>query len=475
MRAPKKARGDWVRIGVGTDWAMALVALAISLFFGYGIPSGTWVGVFAGLGLHAQDSVLAFWTSFAAFLVIAPMLVFLTTRRARVDINRRLLRIGWRTVPFDQLKYVYRTPGGRSGSQFMIRLEVAFGLDARLGINATNQPNLNTNELAALLALLEHAPITPKPGVMLRAPIDDELGPRDESDVLVDQIHRAMMPYGRQAYAKPTVIREVQQQLDAARGAGSNSTGIDDDESSFGRVASALEVNLRGANGYSAGNGMPLPDEVEKRAHGRFSRGLLGTVSLSYRRQNKVVTTWLMSRDALAKTEWSRLRISAWVVIAVCVAVPVLLPRGITDFLAPVGVWVAILMLYRDRIRRYCSKRAAVLRVRRSGINVPKKVREFFGERFPERAVARHIFYSRIFIGVVFLFVVLFLSVGDFPLFEHWYERQEWQRPVAAFVLVLVITNFVAAVRVASNGFADVVRARLEYVAISHKLPVKKP
>lgn len=481
MTTDRKTRRGWVRLGVGTDWSMGLLGLGLSAVTAALIaaPTSQLIGIVSGV--NPGWLVTALWIVPFAFLLLGLPLLLMANRPASVDLDRRLLRVGWRTIPFDRLRHVYRMPGGRTADRVLLQLEITRGLDARLPLSSDALPDLSTSELEVLLAMLEQAPIEPKPGLPLHSPIADELGLRDGSALVADGISDALMPYGRVAYAKPTLLLEVRRAIERRRAA-DGGAGLPD-RGDVSRAASALLTGLDLASG-SRPEMTIMPPEAMPVVNGDYGRGFFGSGGREFRRRRNAVEEWLRSVRVPVVRSYVDSRALGWVVVIVALLLPwifgtlaissvifyfspsadgALWGAAISFVFWPILAWGGLLLIHRARIRRYVSDRSAALEAFGRGNIVPEDVHRFFGAPFPERSYAVGVYLFGIVMLVIALGIGLVIVSLGFGTVNGPYVPQPWQIPIGAALTVSAAPILVGVLRWQRFMSGELARAGVEW------------
>lgn len=345
--ADTKRQIGWLQLGVNTSVSMGLLALAISVVTGLLLAEPTSRLIEVVSGINPGWWVTVFWTILILFVLLGVPLIVLSNKPASVDLDRKLIRVGWRTVSFDQLQHVYRRPGGKDVDQAVLQLEIGRGLDARLPLSSDALPDLTLNELETLLAVLEQAQIEPKAGLPMRSPIADEFGTRLAADLVADQVGDALMPFGRVTYSKPTVNAD-------------------------------------------------------------YGRGVCGSGAKTFRRHQDNVEEWLRSVRIPVERNYVGTTAIGWIIVVGVLLLPwvigvliwnifplyyalglggssedlrnILYGRFFAAFLLwPLPAWGGLILIHRTRIRRFVADRSASLNAMSIGHTVPPEVKRFFG------------------------------------------------------------------------------------------------
>jgi len=490
-----KTTKDWVRIGANTNWSMILLTLGVTV--GSALLLATPV---AGLivvvtGENPSWLVTALWVALMGILLLWLPLIVFPNRPARINLNRKLIRVGWRTIRFDQLHHVYRLPGGMAADATILRLDIAKGIDARLPLTSDALPNLTLNELTVLLAVLEQAPIEPKPGLPLHAPIADELGPREGATLVADRISDALMPLGAVAYSKQTLVLEVQRRIQSLQDAAvaSGEAGLPD-LGDASRAASALATGLSLAS--TARIEITIMPTATLPNVNDYGRGIFGSDSTTFRQHRDSVEEWLRTVRVPVVRDYVDLTAIGWIIIVVAIIGPwiliaaltgllpvfflpgiyelstVLIPLGFWGVLAsffvwPVQVWGGFLLIHRSRIRRFAADRAAALDALGRGNKVPEQVKQFFGGPFPERAYGTSVYIFGIVL-IVFALVggLLLVSLGQSTVGEPFFS-ESWQTPLGIVLMLLVVPILLRVLRWQRHMTGELTRAGAEWQLLS--------
>lgn len=482
--ASTRASNGWVRIGVRSDLIMVIVALLLSLAFSYVLFAAPVTKIAEITTGESQNFThIALWTAGAIFVIIAPLFLFMTGRPLELDLDRRVMRVGWRTVPFDRVRHAYRRPGGGlygDGLQWILQLEIRRGLDARLPMWTTAQADLNAVELETLLAMLEYAPIEPKQGETVRAPLDDELGKRSAAERVADRVSLAIMPHTRVAFTKPTLLLEVRKRLEEVRKQ-EELDGTDIDRP--GAVSRVLHGLVNGAGQGPAGvgtKGMILPPEsLPERAKGRsgsghdphapLRRGMFGTCTFAFRRERLEVEKWLREQGAAAVPRYAPSRVLGWLVVLAAAPLPWIYPSVLTVITWPFILWAGVLVTYRARVKRYIAVRSAAMGVLQSGATIPPFVAEFFEPRFPERNYGKHVYAFGVGVAVLLILPgLLSVLTGMFSAMAGWAAGpNEGDKPYFGVVLALIVACITLMVRWNYSTIRTLARASAEWRSLS--------
>lgn len=488
MTTQERTRAGWVRIGADTNWSMGLLGLGLSAVTAALIaaPTAQLIQVVSGASPGWLGTAL--WILPFAFLLLGLPLLLMANRPASVDLARRLLKVGWRTVPFDRLRHVYRMPAGGNPEMVLLQLEITRGLDARLPLTSDALPDLTLGELNVLLAMLEQAPIEPNPDLPLHSPIADELGRRDESAVIADQISDALQPFGRVAYAKPTLLLEVQRAITRRRTLEgvTGETGLPDQGDGV-RASSALLNGLEPA-GTSPSRRPIMPPPSTPIVDSGYRRGFFGSGGRKFRRHRTEVEDWLRSTGVPVVRRYVDSRALGWVVVVTGLVLPWLLASiamssvwayvyyasGISMdavmwaaaasfLLAPLLIWGGLVLVHRARIRRFASDRSAVLMARSRGIAAPENVRRFFGAPFPESSYAANVYLLGIATIVYALAMGLVLVALGFGTVDGPYVAVPWLIPVGAVITASAVPLMIGVLRWQRFMTGELARAEVEW------------
>ncbi|MBX3093902.1 MAG: hypothetical protein KF680_05080 [Cryobacterium sp.] len=464
---------SWVRIGADTTWVMLALGLGLSVVGAAGIAAPVSELVRITSGTQPGWLLTALWTFVVLAVLLCVPLVIMANRPASIDLDAGLVRVAWRTVPFAELRHVHRMPGGTTADQFVIQLELERGLDARLPVRSAGLPNLTVDELEVLLEMLGRAPIEPRPGLPVRSPIADELGPRSSTDLIADEVSDALQPFGRVAYAKPTLLLEVEDAIARAQQASAGADWGDQPlPSERLRAASAVTKALVEAPRSS----MTIMPTVEEPGAAR------STERFSVRR--RAVEEWLTTHGAATVNTHTFGRVLGWAVVIAALIAPwimtFVLMRGYFVFGAlpldtvmgwwaasvltwPFGVWLGFVLLRRARALRNTSARRAALALRSRGVVVPGVVRDFFASTTSERSYGTHVYLFGLVLSVAFLasgFLFLALS-GD--MVGGPYSPLAWHAPLGWLLLVPAIPVFVGVLRWQRYMHGQLARAQVEW------------
>lgn len=471
-------RNGWVRVGADTTWVMIALGVGLSIVGALGIAAPVTELVRITSGTQPGWLPTALWTfAILAVLVTVP-LVIMANRPASINLDAGLVRVAWRTVPFAELRHVYRMPGGTTADQFVVQLELERGLDARLPVRSAGLPNLTVDELEVLLEMLQRSPIEPKSGFPVRSPLADELGPRSATELIADEVSDALQPFGRIGYAKPTLLLEVEDAIARLRQAVAESGSLPEElPSEQRRAASAVARALHKADLPSM-TIMPPPAE----APAASSSGAATTERFPVRRQ--AVEEWIASAGPAVVNTHTGTRVLGWAIIIAALVILWILTFGVVgtyfvyfalplnQFMGwwaaslltwPFGVWLGVVLLKRARALRNTSARRAVLSLRSRGVEVPEFVRDFFASTKLERSYGTHVYLFGLVLSIAFLvsgFVFLALSnnmVGG-P-----YSPLPWHAPLGWLLLIPALPVFFAVLRWQRYMHGQIVRAQVEW------------
>ena len=484
MTTETARRTGWIRLGAGTDWSMALLGLGLSIVTAALIAAPTSKLIEVITGSTPGWVGTALWIVPFAFLLLGLPLLLLANRPASVDLDRRLLRVGWRTISFDQLRHVHRMPGGQTPDKVLLQLDIAWDLDARLPLSSDALPDLTLGELEVLLAMLEQAPIEPRPGLPVHSPIADELGPRDGSLSVADGISDALMPFGRVAYAKPTVLLEVERAIRRLRGDDDSASGVRlPDRGDGARAASALMTGVELVPGVQRGIAIMPPEHIPA-VNTDYARGFFGSGGGAYRRHRDAVEAWLRSVQVPVVRNYVDTRALGWVVVVVGLLLPWMFGLLATSFLFfyfspsveaylwgtgisfvfwPVVAWAGLLLVHRARIRRYVAARSAALEALGRGHAIPDDVHDFFGTPFPERSYATGVYLFGIVLLVIALGIGLVILSLGFATVNGPYVPQPWQIPVGGALAISSAPILLSVLRWQRFMTGELARAGVEW------------
>lgn len=483
MVTDTRRRTGWIQLGAGTDWSMGLLGLGLSAVTAALIAAPTSQLIELVSGASPGWFGTALWILPFAFLLLGLPLLVMANRPASVDLDRRLLRVGWRTVSFDELRHVYRMPGGSSSDKVLLQLEVTRGLDARLPLSSDALPDLTLNELEVLLAMLEQAPIEPKPGLPVHSPIADELGPRDSSARVADRISDALRPFGRVAYTKSTVLMEVELAIERQRAVDGGTGTVLPERGDGARAASALVSGLEFAAG-ARGKITIMPPERMPVVNGDYGRGFFGSGGGTFRRHRDAVEEWLRSTRVPVVRNYVDSRALGWMVVVVGLLLPwifgVLAMSSLVFYFSPsadaylwgtaisfvfwpIVAWAGLLLVHRARIRRYVADRSAALEALGRGHAIPDNVHTFFGAPFPERAYATGVYVFGISLLVIALGMGLVIVSLGFGTVNGPYTPQPWQIPVGTALTVSAAPILMSVLRWQRFMTGELARAGVEW------------
>jgi hypothetical protein len=482
---------SWVRIGAGTNWSMVLLTLGISVGSALLLASPVAGLIVVVTGVNPGWLVTVLWIAPLGFILLGVPLVLFANRPASIDLQRGLFRVGWRTVSFDRIRHVYRLPGGKAADAVVLQIEIARGLDARLPLTSDALPNLTLNELETLLAVLEQANIEPKPGLPLHSPIANELGPRVGADLIADRISDSLMPLGRVAYSKPTVLLDLQRTIDLvrARDTASGVSGLPD-LGDASRAATALGDGLTLATAAQP-NTQILPMTTLPVVND-YGRGFWGSGGQTFCRQRDAVEEWLRTVQAPIAPRYLASTVAGWFIIVVAIVWPwlligmilgvvplYLLPGGyeiynsavpvalwsivFSFFLWPVQVWGGLVLIHRARIRRFVADRSAALSAHGRGHTVPETVTRFFGAPLPERSFGLNVYWFGLVMFLVALVGGLLLISLGYNTVGGPYEPEAWQTPLGLVFLLCAVPILIRTLRSQRHMTGELARARVEW------------
>jgi hypothetical protein len=271
---------------------------------------------------------------------------------------------------------------------------------------------------------------------------------------VADGISDALMPFGRVAYAKPTVLLEVERAIRRRGGDGGTSDVRLPDRGDGARAASAL---LAGVGRISGGRaGVPImPPERMPPVNTGYGRGFFGSGGRAFRRRRGAVEAWLRSTGVPVWRNYVDSRALGWIVVVVGLLLPwifgllaasslfisfsvspsteaYLWGSGMSFIFWPIVAWAGLLLVHRARIRRYVADRSATLEALGRGHAIPDDVQTFFGAPFPERSYAIGVYLFGIAVLVSALGVGLVIVSLGFGTVNGPYVPQPWQIPVGA-------------------------------------------
>lgn len=480
MSTSTRTLGGWVRIGVNSDAVLLFLAFALSAGFAFIVFRVPITKIVEIVTEASQDSFhVALWLTGIFFILIAPLFLTMTSRPLMVDLDRRLMKVGWRTAPFDQLRHAYRQPSPGNRREWILQLDIKRGLDARLPMVTAGQPDLSVRELETLLTVLEAAPIEPKVGETLRAPMGEELGTRDAGEEVADRVSEALMVYTRVAFAKPTLLKEVQKRLASARAQEELDGPPTEGWWGIPRVVSAMQTSTH-RNRVDRPNSMVLPAEPVllvdtengklRPYFGRYlnhprGRGMLGTGRSTFSRERNDVEEWLNAQRAPSIPRFATSRLFGWAIFLLALPLPWIFESVVTILTWPFLLWTGLLLRYRARIKRYLAVRSRAIGVLVSGTPIPAFVHSFFGPRFPERTYGKHVYAIGIGLIVFLIFpIFLFVLTGSFSMMAYWTSsEQDWEKPYFALVLALGVLCIALTVRWNYKIIRALVQAKVEW------------
>lgn len=465
-------RTGWVRIGTDTTWVMVAVGVGLSALGAGLIAAPLTELVEQTSGARPGWWATAMWTFLVLALLIAVPLAVFANRPAHVNLKDRLLRVAWRTVPFTELRHVYRMPGGTTPDEFVIQLELRGGLDARLPVRSASLPNLSAEDLEALLEMLEYAPVEPNPDFPLRSPLADELGDRADADWIADKVSDALQPFGRVSYAKPTLLLEVQDALARLHRAAGGDDTVGDALPSERMSAAAKVLGALQRGPAPTMTIMPTPMErTVDTARGKFST------------RRKATEEWLSGAGAHVNTH-TLSRVMGWVLVGLFLALPwatsltlfkgmfafIVLPSDVTmgwwaaSLLTwPLGVWLGVIVLLRARALRHRSGRRGALAVRSRGYTIPESVQDFFAATKHERWYGTQVYIFGIVLFIAFLASGLVLLALGADTVGGPYAPLSWHTPVGWLLLTPAIPVFVGVLRWQKYMYGQLARAHVEW------------
>lgn len=457
---------------------MLLTALAVSV--GAALLLAAPVGALVALVSGVRPGYLeaATWSAGVLFLVLAPVLILFTNRPMAVNLEAGLIRVGWRSLPIEELRHANRWPGGKGGASFSVQLEVSRGLDVRLPIVTRAFDDLGIAELEVLLEVVRRAPIVPRPGLPVRSPVGEELGVRSEEQLIEDRIADALQPFGKVAYAKESLLAE----LEGVRGLWAALRSPD---------AQVLDQGVPDAADRAAPGVRPVaPNSIlpkSRAAPVHTDRGLFGTLGRGFRSGWRETEAWLRTVGVQDPQGPGRpLRVLGWVVIAAILLTP---PLGFAAMalsiligpssllggvvfagvvigalaLAPFFVWTGLILRLAGMRRRQRAARASALERRGRGIPVPESVAGFFAPKFVEASLAAQVYVYLIWIfvwmlagGLVIISLGLDQVVGP-------YTPQAWQVPVGWLMVASSLLIFVGVLRWQRHMWGEIARAEVEW------------
>lgn len=473
----------WVRIGARPEAVLVLFALAVSAGLSFVLfrdPVTRVVELVSGVPQNSFHT--AVWVTGILFLIFAVLILFRTSRPLIVDLDRRVMKVGWRTVSIDQVSSAYRLPGGSSAGarhDWILQLEVPGSFDARLPMRTAAAPDLTSRELETLLSVLDSAPIEPKEGELVHAPVDGELGERAIPQQVADRVSEAIMPYTRVTFAKSTLIREVQKRLEGAREQEKFDGSPPEGGWGIRRVIAAILKGINQGSGDRGATRIFPPEPVIERdpvslkripysqryLNNPLARGMLGTCLPSFIRERKAVEEWLRAESMTALPRSLSLRIVGWAVILLAIPMPWLFGSVVTVMMWPLILWMGLLMCYRARVARYLAVREGALGVLITGKSVPLFVQNFFAPRFPERTCGKHGYALGIIVTVVLIFpILLFVLTGSFSMMAGWSTvEQSWEKHYFAVVIALGVLSIALTVRWHYAVIRALARAKSEW------------
>lgn len=429
----------WVKIGTNPALRLVLYAAGFAAIVAVAISHLTAQLAMTISGVYTSWLTAASWTFFVTFIIsITPMLVF-SHRPAHVNLASERLRVGWRTIPFSELRHVYRVPIAAARDELVIQLDVSRVLDARIQLVRHQRSSLTAGELAMVIAMLERAPIEPVAGAAVHAPLGDELGERGAAERLSDQVSLALAPFRKTTYSKPTVLAQLRGILDASR---------EDEE---------VEPALLNPGGEFVASFDEPPVGHDHR------RGFWGTLGRRFATHQVEVEQWLASEGAPAPRRFGGWRVLTWALLILAPLSPMLFFVGFASsffiyayywvnldpvafmawgavafFFWPFAAWLCLIVLQGLRIRRYLDARAGAMAVRASGRSVPESVHRFFGPLFPERSFGTQVYIYGLLLslgslvtGLVFLALSAGMVSGPYqPL--PWHFAVGWPLVLAA-------------------------------------------
>lgn len=454
----------WVRIGNNPALKLVLYAAAFAVIVAVAISHLTAQLAMVISGAYTSWLTAASWTFLVTFVIsVTPMFMF-AHRPAHINLATEQLRVGWRTIPFSELRHVYRVPIAAARDELVIQLDVSRVLDARIQIVRHQRSTLTAGELAMVIAMLERAPIEPVAGGAVHAPLRDELGERSAAERLSDQVNVALMPFRKTEYSKPTVLAQLRGILDASR---------ENEKVEF----ALLEPSGEFAVSYD--------ESSLGHDHGR---GFWGTLGRKFAARQVEAEQWLASEEAPAPRRFSGWRALTWVLLILAPLSPILFFVGFASsffiyayywvnldpvafmawgavafFFWPFAAWLCLIVLQGLRIRRYLDARAAALTVRAAGRAVPDSIRHFFGPLFPERSFGTQVYIYGLLLSLGSLvtgLVFLALSAG---MVSGPYEPLPWHFAVGWPLVLATAPLFGAVLWWQNHWSAQLARASVEW------------
>ena len=474
--------GTPTRIGRGSIRTMALVVAGLSVGIAFfiaapvtqfgpiliGAPVPWFVGYLVSVGVVA--------------VLIGPLLLPRATRPVYVDATGGHVRVGLRSRPVGDIQRAYRLPDGLSDGRFQLRLALP-GIDALVGVSARMPAELSTAEFNALIALVERAPIEPDPGVTLRPPLGDELGPRDAAQSFSDDINRSLLAHETMSFAKPTLLAELRGMRDVLAGTG---TGVG--------TATIRDIGL--VVPYTTNAPVQQADLAEANAIAAEGpkRGLFWTLSRAFRADAAARESWLepVGAPQVGRVGVFSQRLGIAVIVA-GLAAPWLavIPFFVSVFIGnlfgapdlgalggiiaffmltwPFIVWAGIIVNWRGRVQRFESIRRRAVAARATGITAPVELAAFVGPRFADVAYLNQLLWFLIVQSIVLLAGGLTMFAVAMGQVENW-GPSAIGAILGVLMAVASIPVFAAAVQLIARFGTRTLRAVAYWRAIASPL-----
>ena len=470
------ATGSWVRVSRTTLPKIIAIVAVLSVLMGFAIAAP--MSQLGTLVLLTPVHFVVGWLGgfVVVFLLLGVVFLPRASRSLEVDAEGAALRLGRRVIPASEVRHAYRIPDPVRDGRFQLRLAVPGGLDAIAGVSTVPPVELTESALAALIRLVERAPIEPESEFAVRPPLVEDVAPVSDPQGFADRVATTLLPFETFTYTKAVLLAE----LGRARRASVGAPVADGVVRDLGLVAPGT------TNAPKLLATVEQAETAARAAPGK--RGFFRLQGATYKAALRETEGWLHSMSSPvaashgASWGWGLALVvvalaAPWIAMASIVNPYSLVAVGFAPLMGlaafalltwPFFAWGGLVLMWRARVARFERARSAALLVRQRGGAVPDSVAGFFGPPFPEQAYRTGVYLMLVMYSVLALaggLTVVTLGLGGI---------ENWDASAAAvgFGVLMAASSaplFYLALQIGTRAAGRAVRSDVLWRAIASK------